>query len=98
MSEPSHVRVASLVLALSVVVGGWFLLEYSDQLSRHDVPVQTDGGLNGADTSQPANSQEPKASPAPINPQIFPKSMSLTFKCEKGGRISEVAPRNWTVG
>lgn len=31
MEEPSHVRAVSLVLAFSIVVGGWLLFEYSNR-------------------------------------------------------------------
>jgi len=87
MSEPSHVRVVSFVLALSVVVGGWLVLDYSSRPSPQNVPAQIDERAAGTDSSRPEPSIEDAAAPA-IDKRIFPVDMAVTFKCEKGGHVS----------
>jgi len=87
MSEPSHVRVVSLALALSVVVGGWLLLDYSSRSSPQNASAQIDERTADAGSScqQPPTEA---AAPTSIDQRIFPADMAVTFKCEKGGHIS----------
>lgn len=88
MTEPSHVRVVSLVLAISVVVGGWLLLDYSSRPSPQNEPAKINEQIDGADSSQQEPSTEAAANSLPIEQRIFPANMVLTFKCEKGGHVS----------
>ncbi len=88
MSLPSHVRVVSLVLALSAVTGGWLLLEYSQRL-----PPQAPLTEQPSETSQEIALPQERTVPLPpkvakpVGPAL-PKNLIATFKCEKGGRIS----------
>ena len=88
MSEPSHVRVVSLALALSVVIGGWLSLAYSSRPSLNNVPTQIDGRTVDVDSSRQEPVTEAAANSTPIDQRIFPADMSVTFKCEKGGHVS----------
>ena len=88
MSQPSHVRVVSLVLALSVFTGGWLLLEYSQRL-----PPQTPLTEQPSETTQEIALPQERTAPSPpkvarpVNPAP-PKNLVTTFKCEQGGRVS----------
>ncbi len=88
MPQPSHVRVVSLVLALSIVTGGWLLLAYS-QRSPQQHPLI---GQRSEPTQESALSPErtvfsPPKAPNPVTPAP-PKNLIMTFKCEQGGRVS----------
>lgn len=91
MSASSHVRVVSLVLALSAVVGGWLLLESSQQAPQHlpsaNPPIAEDHApVEALDRAmQPPIPQS--RIPVPTN-AVPPKNLIVTFKCEHGGRIS----------
>lgn len=84
MEEPSHARAVSFVLAVSLVVGGWLFFEYSNhQASLRPPPVETRPPV-------PAPIPGPSR-PAPTQVAPSPRASApahLTFKCEKGGRIS----------
>ena len=88
MSEPSHVRVISLVLALSVFIGGWLLLEYSRRL-----PLQAPLNEQPSEPTQeslppPERTISPPPRVArPVSP-VPTKNLIATFKCEQGGRVS----------
>lgn len=88
MSQPSHVRVISLVLALSVFTGGWLLLEYSQRLPQQTPLPEPPSETTQEDVLPPERTVSPPpkvarpASPAPL------KNLVTTFKCEQGGRIS----------
>lgn len=88
MSAPSHVRVISIVLALSVVTGGWFLLEYSQRTPQHPPPKEEPVEEKQATVvpPEPARLTQPKVT-NPV-PQSAPKNLVRTFKCEQGGRVS----------
>ena len=88
MPGPSHARAVWLVLALSVVVGGWLFLDYGSRPSTQNVPAQVDGRTAGADSNQPEPSTEAAPNSPPIDQRIFPADMAVTFKCEKGGHVS----------
>lgn len=87
MQEPSHVRAISLVLACSVVVAAWLLFEYSNRPAEHSVqPIDS--------SQKPAAIQHPQPSPqVPANPAqrpltVMPDHLTITYKCEKDGRVS----------
>ena len=88
MSEPSHVRVVSLVLALSVLTGGWLLLEYSQRSPQQALLTEPQSESNQENALPPERtaSQRPKA-PSPVS-AAQPKNLVMTFKCEQGGRVS----------
>ena len=88
MSTPSHVRVASLVLALSAVVGGWLFLEYSQRTPPHQ-PSQEQLVEDKQTTVAPPG-PVPRAQPKATNSvsQSPSKNLVRTFKCEQGGRVS----------
>lgn len=83
MGNPSHARAASLVLALSTVIGAWLLFEYSTQ--------QGAPSLRPAESPPTSRVNTPaKQPPAPANTVAVPHTTApviLTYKCEKGGRI-----------
>ena len=86
MKEPLHARAISLVLALSVVVGGWVLFEYSNRPmpklpSSASVPdnQRIDQGAGNLSTM----TTEQRISPRAQSQQ----NVVLTYKCEKNGRI-----------
>lgn len=89
MSEPSYVRVISLVLALSVFTGGWLLLEYSQRLPQQAPLTEQPSETTQENVLPPERtvSQPPKVA-RPVSPAP-PKSLITTFKCEQGGgRVS----------
>ena len=88
MSAPSHVRVASLVLALSAVVGGWLLLEYSQRAPQR-LPLQEQHLEAKQEAVAPPDSA-PRVHPKATNSvsQSPSKNLVRTFKCEQGGRVS----------
>ena len=88
MSAPSHVRVASLVLALSAVVGGWLFLEYSQRTPPHQ-PSQ-ERLFEDKQTTVEQSDPAPRAQPKAVNSvsQNPPRNLTRTFKCEHGGRVS----------
>ena len=85
-TAPLHVRAISLVLALSVVVGGWLALEYNNRLSE-----SAGQAVRSSGTGKPSEQtrQTPNASPN-SNEQTdqSPRDVNLTFKCQKNGKIS----------
>lgn len=85
MKEPLHARAISLALALSVVVGGWLLFEYSNRpVPQTPSPASMPGNQFGqgvGSSPTPSTSQS-----APLQPQSQQNAV-LTFKCEKNGRI-----------
>ena len=88
MSQPSHVRVVSLVLALSVFTGGGLLLESSQRLPPQ-APLTEQPPETTQDTVLPperAVSPPPKVA-RPVSPALS-KNLITTFKCEQGGRVS----------
>lgn len=88
MSQPSHVRVVSLALALSVFTGCWFLLEYSQRVPQQS-PLTEQPSETTQDTVLPperAVSPPPKVA-EPVSPAPS-KNLITTFKCEQGGRVS----------
>ena len=83
MGKPSHARAASLVLALSMVIGAWLLFEYSTQQAntRHR-PAER--------PPAPSLNHAPRKSPEPAKGVASPLSSApttLIYKCEQGGRI-----------
>ena len=85
MKAPLHARAISLVLALSVVVGGWLLLEYSNRSmpqspspvsAQNNQPEQVITQLPASHAQQPAQQQ-----------LQIQQNVTLTYKCEKNGRI-----------
>ncbi len=91
MSESSHVRVVSLVLALSAVVGGWLLLESSQHAPQHppsDAPPIAENHAPVVARDRAMQPPVPQSRiPAPTN-AVPPKNLIVTFKCEHDGRIS----------
>ena len=85
MSKASHVRVVSLVLALSVVTGGWFLLEYSQRVPQHAQLIERQPKTIPLPQER-AESPPPKA-PSPKSLKQS-KNLVVTFKCEQDGRVS----------
>lgn len=86
MQEPDHVRAISLILALSVVVGGWFTLEYINHPTAQTATRPTETLANPPlNTPPPDHSSTPPTGSSPV---ATPSKMSVTYKCEKGGRIS----------
>ncbi len=80
MAEPSHIRAISLVLAFSVVAGGWFLFEYANF---------TQPQFNAA--PETATEPLPRAlspSQVVVTSALMPKNMNIMYKCQKGSRIS----------
>ena len=88
MSAPSHVRVASLVLALSAVVGGWLLLEYSQRTPQRQAPQEQT--FEDKQTTVAPPDPLPRAQPRAISSvsQNPPRNLIRTFKCQQGGRVS----------
>lgn len=86
MHESAHVRAISLVLAFSVVVGGWLAFEYSnrqaEQIPQRSVASQEPGhqALQASQATKSAPMQRPLS--------IIPEHLAITYKCEKAGRIS----------
>ena len=70
----------SLVLALSVVIGGWLLFEYGSQPNPSTA-------LQSATAPQPTETTpKPEQNSVPNHP---PQSdLSMTYKCEKAGHLS----------
>lgn len=84
MQEPSHIRAISLVLAFSVVVAGWLLFEHGNrEAAQIATPVDSTQTVATPSLQQ---AQPPKATPRPGT--AMPSNLALTFKCEKGDRIS----------
>lgn len=83
---PSHVRAISLVLALSVVVGGWLALEYNNRApeSVEQLPHALETAKPVEKTNQPIPLRADSASQS-AQPQ---RDVNLTFKCQKNGRTS----------
>ena len=82
MREPLHIRAVSLVLALSVVIGGWVLFEYGNRPSG---PILT----TPESSELPATHMAPTTpNQSPIGPSPLPSNLSITYKCEKAGRVS----------
>lgn len=86
MNEPSHVRAISLALALSVVISGWLLFEYSNRQSEQIPPlVEKDQKALAPSVKEmppaPSQAQSPPSS-------VLPSNVSVTYKCEKAGRVS----------
>jgi hypothetical protein len=81
MSEPTNVHVISLVLAGSMLVGGWYLIESSNQPSAPAMSVQ-----------QPSAASTNPTTPPPAHATTTPTSslanQNVTYKCQKAGRIS----------
>lgn len=83
MQEPVHIRVISLVLALSVVVGVWLLFEYSNRpLPRVTAPTEN----RVKDEARRQQLSQPTSIPSATTKT--PGNENLAFKCEKEGRIS----------
>jgi cytoskeletal protein RodZ len=83
MQESAHIRVISLVLAFSVIVGAWLLFEYSNRPLPH-ATASTENSAKNEVRYQPSSRPTPLAT-------VSAKTQSdvnLTFKCEKDGRIS----------
>ena len=88
MSEPSHVRVISLVLALSVFTGGWLLLEYNQRLPQQAPLTEQPSEATQENGRPPERTMPPPPKVAkPVSPAP-PKNLITTFKCEQGGRVS----------
>lgn len=88
MSQPSHVRVVSLVLALSVFTGGWLLLEYSQRLPPPaPLTEQASETIQEIALPQKRTVPPPPKVARPVNPAPQ-KNLITTFKCEQGGRVS----------
>ena len=85
-AESLHVRVISLVLALSVVVGAWLALEYNNHppepvASAHQTleptkAVEQTSGPTNPSTDSGDHSGQPQ------------RDVNLMFKCQKNGRTS----------
>lgn len=88
MSAPSHVRFISIVLALSVATGGWFLLEYSQRTPQHPPPKEEPVEEEQATVLSPEPARLTQAKVINPIPQSAPKNLVRTFKCEQGGRVS----------
>ncbi len=91
MSPPSHVRIVSLVLALSAVLGGWLLVEFSQRAPQH--PPSDDSPI--ADNREPVEALDRAIDPPVPQPGILtpanaapPKNLIVSFKCEQAGRVS----------
>lgn len=82
MQEPSHVRAVSFVLALLVVFAAWFLFEDSNRPATHPFAPTKPG--------PPANTQplQPALNQPRLAPGTLPSNLSITYKCERNGRIS----------
>ena len=84
-STPAHVRVISLILALSVVGGGWLALEY---VNRQPTPSErtpaTPGGTRAAQGRVPP--QLPQE-PAYLSTQPSGE-VAITYKCLTNGQVS----------
>ena len=85
-ATPSHIRAISLVLALSVVIGGWMALEYNNRPLVSVEPLP-----KAMETPTPLEQARPHfSSPADSARQAaqFQRGLDLTFKCQKNGRTS----------
>ena len=83
MGKPSHARAASLVLALSMVIGSWLFFEYSTH--------QANAFHRPAESPLPPRVNTPSEQPpVPVSAVSAPHTSiptTLIYKCEKGGRI-----------
>ena len=82
MREPSHIRVVSLALALSVVIGGWALFEYGN---RPSPPITTTHERSELPATPIAPTTPNHGS---VGPNQQPSNLNIIYKCEKAGRIS----------
>lgn len=83
MGKPSHARAASLVLALSTVIGAWLLFEFSTHqanTSRRPAGISPAPRVNSP-AKQPPAPENTVSAPHPSAP------VTLIYKCEKGGRV-----------
>lgn len=88
MSQPSYVRVISLVLALSVFTGGWLFLEYSQRLPQQSPQTEQPSETAQENLLPPERTVSPPPKVAePVSPAPS-KNLITTFKCEQGGRVS----------
>lgn len=86
MSTPSHVRAISLMLALSVVVGGWLTFEYSNRPTVPATPpaVSLDQVRQAGPHKHTENTQQ-----SPVLPAAKPsREERLTYKCQKDQRTT----------
>ena len=84
MQEPSHIRAVSFVLALSVVVTGWLLCEYSNRATPE---ISTPMDVN-SNPGLPSQRLPPTMGKAGISPNTIPSNLSISYKCGNGGQIS----------
>ena len=86
MQEPTHVRAISLILALSVVAGGWLLFEYTNRPSTQAATSPTEILASPSpDLPFPASSATPPSRTPPVE---MPSELDVTYKCEKSGKVS----------
>lgn len=88
MATSSHVRVISLILSISVLVGVGVMLEYTSKTTvpKTDSPTEPER----ATTSPPDQIQSPAVSPkvTPERQPVVSTTPHQMFKCERNGRIS----------
>ena len=88
MATTSHLRVVSIVLAISVVVGAGLLLELSSRPVISEMqPVSESLSSTPSPPQQLPSPSVPKASVPAAQPEISSNGR-LMHKCERNGRIS----------
>jgi hypothetical protein len=83
MATSTHIRVISLVLALTVVVGSWLLLEYNSRPTASGLKPMAPSAPSSTEPSPGLQSQPALTQPVPVS-----RDVNLTYKCRRNGRIS----------
>ena len=87
MSAPSHVRVISLIMAISVMVGAGLMLEYSNHPPVPNTELTASDRTEAPPLPRQSIQREPTASAPVTQPAATIRSRQM-YKCAQNGKVT----------